>query len=110
MLAHRADHGAGLVYELVYDGGGKDGKRHLPGLLDVEKLRAAHDYDASRPGSGPDHPGQNEGHPAPVRPPSGPVPGSVRGGKNAAPASENPVSEKPIRPKTRIWSPGPAAA
>jgi DNA primase len=39
VLAHRADHGTGHVYELVYDGGGKDGRRHLAGLLDVEKLR-----------------------------------------------------------------------
>jgi len=72
VLAHRADHGAGLVYELVYDGGGKDGKRHLAGLIDVAKLRAAHDYDASHPGvkrasSGP--------RPARFRPSSGACPG-----------------------------------
>ena len=129
VLAHRADHGAGLVYELVYDGGGKDGKRHLPGLLDVEKLRrggndAAQpdagasagagagpcDYDASRPGQNGDHPGQKGGHPAPVRPPSGPVPGPVRVWKTAAPASENGVSETPIRSKTHEPAAADAAA
>jgi len=81
VLAHRADRGAGLVYELVYDGGGKDGKRHLAGLIDVAKLRAAHDYDAS-------HPGVNGRHPAPVRPGSGPLPGPVRGAKNAGSSSK----------------------
>ena len=50
VLAHRADHGQGNVYELVYDGQGKDGRRFLSGLLDVEKLRRAHDYDARRSG------------------------------------------------------------
>jgi len=117
VLAHRADHGAGLVYELVYDGGGKDGKRHLPGLLDVDKLRGhvggddtrngsagplpACDYDASRPGQNEGHPGQKEDHPAPVRPPSGPVPGPVRPPKKPAPAFKNVVSETPIRQKTQ---------
>ena len=41
VIAHRADYGQGLVFELAYDGAGKDGGRFLPGLLDVEKLRAA---------------------------------------------------------------------
>lgn len=39
LLPHRGERGQSFVYELVYDGGGKDGKRFLPGLLDVEKLR-----------------------------------------------------------------------
>jgi hypothetical protein len=42
LLTHRADHGQGFVYELVYDGEGKDGGRFLPGLLDVERLKGAH--------------------------------------------------------------------
>jgi DNA primase catalytic core len=121
VLAHRADHGAGLVYELVYDGGGQDGKRHLPGLLDVEKLRAEEakrrggnaatppdagasagagaspcDYDAS-------HPGQNEGHPAPIRPPSGPVPGLVRAPEKPDSSSERapkkPADDQNARPR-----------
>jgi hypothetical protein len=40
VLTHRADYCQGNVYELVYDGQGKDGGRFLPGLLDIEKLRA----------------------------------------------------------------------
>lgn len=89
VLTHRADHGQGFVYELVYDGAGKDGGRFLPGLLDVEKLRAAHAYDPKHPGLPTEHPGQNGEHPAPVRPVSGPLPGPVRPGKNAASSSEN---------------------
>jgi hypothetical protein len=41
VLMHRGDRGQSFVYELVYDGSGKDGGRFLPGLLDVEKLRTA---------------------------------------------------------------------
>jgi hypothetical protein len=88
VLTHRADHGQGFVYELVYDGAGKDGGRFLPGLLDVEKLRAAHGYDEKRPGLATELPGQNGEHPAPVRPVSGPLPGPVRPAKNAASSSE----------------------
>ena len=80
VLTHRADHGQGFVYELVYDGGGKDGGRFLPGLLDVEALK--------RPGGLADHPGVNAEHPAPVRPGSGPHPGPVRAVKTAPFSSE----------------------
>jgi DNA primase catalytic core len=56
VLTHRADHGQGFVYELVYDGGGKDGGRFLPGLLDVEALRSGVNGERSgvgRPPVGP---------------------------------------------------------
>jgi len=82
VLTHRADHGQGFVYELVYDGSGKDGRRFLPGLLDVEALK--------RPGVLPEHPGVNGDHPAPVRPGSGPLPGGVRPSETAAFSSEKP--------------------
>jgi len=82
VLTHRADHGQGFVYELVYDGAGKDGGRFLSGLLDVEALK--------RPGVLADHPGVNGDHPAPVRPGSGPLPGGVRPPETAAFSSEKP--------------------
>jgi DNA primase catalytic core len=85
VLTHRADHGQGFVYELVYDGSGKDGRRFLPGLLDVEALK--------RPGVLVDHPGVNGDHPALVRPGSGPLPGGVRAAKNAPFSSEKPSGE-----------------
>lgn len=73
VLPHRADYGQGFVYELVYDGAGKDGRRFMPGLLDPAQL---------------DRPGVNGDHPAPVRPVSGPHPGPVRGAESTASPSE----------------------
>jgi hypothetical protein len=81
VLSHRADHGQGFVYELVYDGGGKDGRRFLPGLIDTAKLK---------------RPGVNGAHPAPVRAASGPVPGPVRASLNAPSSSEEPSSAPEI--------------
>jgi hypothetical protein len=110
VLAHRADHGTGHVYELVYDGGGKDGRRHLAGLLDVEKLRGAapqpadapasggaaslpprrHDYDAERSGVNEERSGSG-------RPPVGERSGGGRTWKKAGSTSQKYVSETPIR-------------
>jgi len=60
LIAHRADHGGGFVYELAYDGGGKDGRRYLSGLLDVEKLRRSGSGRGSvGPRSGVGRPAQN---------------------------------------------------
>jgi hypothetical protein len=88
LLTHRADHGQGFVYELVYDGAGKDGGRFLPGLLDVEKLRAAQAYGEQHPGLATELPGQSSEHPALVRPVSGALPVPVRPAKNAVSSSE----------------------
>lgn len=87
VLTHRADHGQGFVYELVYDGSGKDGGRFLPGLLDVEALK--------RPGVLADRPGVNGEHPATIRPVSGPLPGPVRAGKTAPFSSEKLPGDAP---------------
>jgi DNA primase len=40
VLARRDGAGGRLVYELVYDGGGEDGKPFVPGLIDVQALKA----------------------------------------------------------------------
>ncbi|MGH8017450.1 MAG: toprim domain-containing protein, partial [Opitutaceae bacterium] len=82
LIPHRADHGQGVVYELLYDGGGKNGARFLPGLIDVEKLR----MDAT---TAPECPGVNGERPAPIRPHSGPVPGAVRPDENTESSPEN---------------------
>jgi hypothetical protein len=50
LLTHRADHGQGFVYELAYDGAGKDGRPFVCGLLDVEKLRTGYVYEEKRSG------------------------------------------------------------
>lgn len=106
LLTHRADHGQGNVYELVYDGAGKDGGRFLPGLLDVRGLapqpadalasggasalppRPSHGYDAKRPGLTTELPGGKGESPGPVRPDSGVLPGAVRPEQNAGSSSE----------------------
>jgi len=88
VLTHRADHGQGNVYELVYDGQGKDGRRFLSGLLDVRGL-APQPADAPASGGAAsmpprqcdyegERPGVNGDHPVPVRPVSGPHPGPIR--------------------------------
>jgi hypothetical protein len=92
VLMHRADHGTGHVYELVYDGGGKDGRRHLAGLLDVEKLGAQASgcaYDTERSGVNGERSGSG-------RPPVGGRSGGGRVWKNAGSCSDAAVSEVQI--------------
>ncbi|HEV8367495.1 MAG TPA: CHC2 zinc finger domain-containing protein [Pyrinomonadaceae bacterium] len=50
LLLHRGGRGQSFVYELLYDGNGKDGKPFLCGLLEVEKLRQPQSYDTNRSG------------------------------------------------------------
>ena len=82
VLTHRADHGCGFVYELTYDGQGKDGSRFLSGLLDVEKLKVAQVYDEKRSGVNGDWSGSG-------RPLVGPQSVGGRGLFPAASPSEN---------------------
>jgi hypothetical protein len=68
---HRGNEGA-QVYELLYDGLGKDGTPFLTGLLDVQALREQA-YDG-------EHPGVEVADPGPIRGGSGPLPGVIREG------------------------------
>jgi hypothetical protein len=43
VLVHRGGRGQSFVYELLYDGAGRDGKPFLMGLVDVETLKCAYD-------------------------------------------------------------------
>jgi len=89
LLTHRADHGQGFVFELVYDGAGKDGSRFVSGLIDVEKLRAqerGHDYDEKRSGVAEPDSGS-------IRPLFGPDSGPVPSDKNGQSSSENRAPE-----------------
>jgi DNA primase catalytic core len=52
VLVHRGGRGQSFVYELVYDGAGKDGRPFLPGLIDVERLRHGYDQKFEPPGAG----------------------------------------------------------
>lgn len=102
LIPHRADHGQGVVYELAYDGSGKNGARFLPGLLDVAKLRGNTTTAAESPGV-------NGERPAPVRAASGPVPGAVRPGKNGESRSENRAPAAPGAENTRSRDGEPGA-
>lgn len=96
LLTHRADHGQGFVYEPAYDGAGKDGRPFVCGLLDVEKLRAGHDYDARR--SGPAEPDSGS-IPAAFGPPSGPVPGDKNGAAPSESGAPEPRDDQNTRPR-----------
>jgi hypothetical protein len=43
LLMHRGGHGQQFVYELIYDGEGKEGERFLVGLIDVKELQCQYD-------------------------------------------------------------------
>ena len=60
VLVHRGGRGQSVVFELLYEGQGKDGSRFVPGLVDVQSLG----YDAERAG-------QNEERSGVGRPPVG---------------------------------------
>ena len=55
VLVHRGGRGQSFVYELLYDGGGKDGRPHLTGLLDVEALKAEGTIETSHTFTGGSH-------------------------------------------------------
>lgn len=54
LLLHRGGRGQSFVYELLYDGQGKDGQPFLCGLIEIDQLRAGrdenHHYDLNRSG------------------------------------------------------------
>ena len=77
ILAYRSTRGQNFVYELAYDGKGKDGKLFLHGLLDVEALRQR--YDAPKSGFSGDRSGEKGDKSPPSRPQIGVVSGGGRG-------------------------------
>jgi hypothetical protein len=85
VLARRSADGTTFLYELAYDGQGKDGTPFLTGLVEPSNLeRKAEEqrYDEHR--SGP-----NDHRSAPGRPPVGGVSGGGRGAENGASPSES---------------------
>jgi hypothetical protein len=68
LAVHRGGRGQGFVYELCYDGQGKDGRPFLVGLTEVEALLT---YDPMRSGSDGERSGSG-------RPPVGPESGGAR--------------------------------
>jgi hypothetical protein len=76
LLAHRAPRGQSFLYELLYDGQGKDGRPFVPGLLDPAKLTGAEglESDPHRPdGWSEKSASRPYGGPIEARPGNGPV-------------------------------------
>jgi len=78
VLVHSGRRGQPMVYELLYQGEGKNGHTFLLGLLDVENLKEGtiHAYDNKKAGVKPNKAG-------PSRPQVGGESGPSRGSKNA---------------------------
>ncbi len=77
LIVHRGARGQSFVYELVYDGAGKDGKPFVPGLIDLDTLREAKSTATTANLAGVN--GQFAG---PTRGQSGPNAGGSRPSKN----------------------------
>ncbi|CAN5175294.1 hypothetical protein BH09MYX1_BH09MYX1_58790 [soil metagenome] len=82
LLVHRGKQGQGFVYELAYDGCGKDGAPFLSGLLDVSGAGAGTSTISTSRGSEGDFAGSSRGD-------IGPKSGPNRGGDGSTIAGEN---------------------
>ncbi len=64
VLVHRGGRGQSFVYELLYDGEGRDGKPFLMGLVDVEQLKYHYDKKKEHPKPNKEHEKTNLEHPS----------------------------------------------
>jgi DNA primase catalytic core len=60
LLTYRGGRGQQFVYELMYNGEGRDGSPFFPGLIDVDKLRQKMKNDENRSGVKPDKSGEKD--------------------------------------------------
>jgi hypothetical protein len=87
LIVHRGRNGSQYVYELLYQGEGRDGRRFFMGLIDVDDLKSKMQnkgYDKNLPGVKPDLPASDSNLPGSFRGASGALPASFRSGENAA--------------------------
>jgi DNA primase len=87
LLVHRGARGSSFVYELVYDGAGRDGRPFVPGLIDVAALKAT--------ATTPNLAGVKAEFAGSTRGESGPNAGGSRPAQNAASAGSESDSEAP---------------
>jgi len=96
VLVHRGGRGQSFVYELLYDGAGRDGEPFLMGLVDVQTLK--HHYDEKK-----EHRKSNLEHP------SSPQRARIEHGSSEPKISSNPISKATSRDlpkkngKTASW-------
>jgi hypothetical protein len=89
VLVHRGGPGQRFVYELLWDGQGKEGEPFLAGLLDVDTLEE-HRYDTNREGSKADCEGA-------VSPGRGPLEATLSIGENGATSRADGASSETVR-------------
>jgi DNA primase len=96
VLVHRGGRGQSFVYELLYDGAGRDGKPFLMGLVDVQTLKCAYD-------------GKKEHRKADLEHPNSPQGVRLEHGSSEPKSSSNPVNKATSRDppkkngKTASW-------
>jgi DNA primase catalytic core len=95
---HRHGAGGRFVYELLYDGQGADGRPFVPGLIDVEALRAATTTANSR-GRGPEVAGRLRGD-------RGPPAGGSRRAESLRDPATAPLAEESALGEARTHSSG----
>jgi hypothetical protein len=61
VLVHRGGRGQSFVYELLYDGAGRDGKPFLMGLIDVVALKQVYDEKKEHRNPNLEHPSSPHG-------------------------------------------------
>jgi DNA primase catalytic core len=88
VVVHRGGRGQTFVYELVYEGGGEDGRRFLPKLIDVESLERRLEA-GNLSGLAPHLSGSEADLSGPNRPAIGPESGSSRTAVSSLSASKN---------------------
>jgi hypothetical protein len=86
LLVHRGGRGQSYVYELLYDGQGKDGTPFLPGLIDVQELQDRVTTKTTR--------GEEGELAGPSRSQRGAVAGRSRESENAANPEDNRLCEE----------------
>jgi hypothetical protein len=96
VLVHRGGRGQSFVYELLYDGAGRDGKPFLMGLVDVQTLRYIYD-------------GKKEHRKPELEHPSSPHGVHIEHGSSEPKSSPNPINKATSRDlpkkngKTASW-------
>jgi hypothetical protein len=100
VLARRDGAGGRFVYELVYDGAGRDGRPFVPGLIDVERLRAVVKTTATTS----EVAGVKDEVAGRLRGVRGPVAGGSRGGQIAGDARSSGLCEESSQKTSKTHS------
>jgi DNA primase len=91
VLVHRGGRGQSFVYELLYDGAGRDGKPFLMGLVDVQALKHAYDEKKEHQNGHLEHRNPNLEHP------SSPQGASMEHGSSEPKIAPNPLNKATSR-------------